>query len=54
MLVVVDCPPSGVEQCGEWPAIFGEKELPFFSNFGMLLGGPMTCLNEPGLLQDMG
>jgi hypothetical protein len=54
MSLVADSPPSGVEQCGEWPVISGEKELPYFSNSGMLLGGPTTCLNEPGLSQDMG
>lgn len=54
MSLVVDCPLSGVERCGEWPVISGEKELQFFSNSGMLLGGPMTCLNELGLSQDMG
>ncbi len=41
--------PSGVEQCGGWPVIFGEKELPSFSNSGILLGGPKMCLKEPGL-----
>jgi hypothetical protein len=54
MLLVVDNPPSGAEQCGGWPVIFGEKELPYSSNSGILLGGPMTCVNEPGLSQDMG
>jgi dedicator of cytokinesis protein 3 len=46
--------PSGVEQCGGWPVIFGEKELPYFSNSGIPLGGPTRCLNELGLSQDMG
>jgi hypothetical protein len=54
MSLVVDNPPSGVEQCGGWPVIFGEKVLPYFSNSGILLDGLTTCLNEPGLSQDMG
>lgn len=45
---------SVVEQCGEWPVIFGGRELPYFSNYGMLSGGLKRCLNEPGLSQDMG
>jgi hypothetical protein len=51
---LVDNPPSGVEQYGEWPVIFEEKELPYSSNSGILLGGLTTCLNEQGLSQDMG
>jgi hypothetical protein len=54
MSLVVDDPPSGVEQYGGWPVIFGEKERPYFSNSGILLGGPTTRLNEPELSQDMG
>lgn len=45
---------SGVAQCGEWRAISGGKGLPYFSNCGMPLGGPKTCLIEPGLSQDTG
>jgi dedicator of cytokinesis protein 3 len=46
--------PSGVEQYGEWRVISEEKGLLYFSNYGMLLDGPKTYLNEPELLQDTG
>ena len=52
--LVLTVSPSDVEQCGEWRVISGEKGLPYFSNCGMPLDGPKTCLNEPGLSQDMG
>ena len=54
MSLVIDSPPSGGEQCGEWLVIFGEKELLYFSNSGMLLDGPTMCLSEPELSQDTG
>ena len=45
---------SDDEPCGEWQVISGEKELLYFSNYGMLLGGLKTCLLELGLSRDMG
>jgi hypothetical protein len=45
---------SGVERYGEWRVISGEKGLLYFSNYGMLLDGPTTFLNEPELSRDTG